>query len=212
MKRSHLLSTLCAMLFALSHSSHAATIAMSTFDSNLDGWTSNIPTEISWSSIGGNPGGYARHEDSTGNATFLLAPSSFLGDWSSLNGTGTISFDHKIFSAGTGINNFVAYQVAISGPDGSAIWLGSTPNQATDWLSITAPIVETSWSVTGTWLDILSNVDTLQIRIELVANDGNDISGLDNIQLSSVPIPAAVWLFGSGLIGLIGFARRKSRV
>lgn len=25
-----------------------------------------------------------------------------------------------------------------------------------------------------------------------------------------VPIPAAVWLFGSGLIGLIGFARRKA--
>ena len=28
-------------------------------------------------------------------------------------------------------------------------------------------------------------------------------------QMSSVPVPAAVWLFGSGLIGLIGFARRK---
>ena len=29
------------------------------------------------------------------------------------------------------------------------------------------------------------------------------------LNLSAVPIPAAVWLFGSGLIGLIGFARRK---
>lgn len=27
--------------------------------------------------------------------------------------------------------------------------------------------------------------------------------------VSAVPIPAAVWLFGSGLIGLVGFARRK---
>ena len=27
--------------------------------------------------------------------------------------------------------------------------------------------------------------------------------------LASVPVPAAVWLFGSGLIGLIGIARRK---
>jgi len=26
---------------------------------------------------------------------------------------------------------------------------------------------------------------------------------------TTVPVPAAVWLFGSGLIGLIGFARRK---
>ena len=28
--------------------------------------------------------------------------------------------------------------------------------------------------------------------------------------LSAVPVPAAVWLFGSGLIGLIGLARRKT--
>ena len=27
---------------------------------------------------------------------------------------------------------------------------------------------------------------------------------------SLVPIPAAIWLFGSGLIGLIGLARRKA--
>jgi PKD repeat protein len=29
------------------------------------------------------------------------------------------------------------------------------------------------------------------------------------INVSAVPVPAAVWLFGSGLIGLIGIARRK---
>ena len=31
----------------------------------------------------------------------------------------------------------------------------------------------------------------------------------DNLNFSPVPIPAAVWLFGSGLIGLIGAARRR---
>ena len=30
-----------------------------------------------------------------------------------------------------------------------------------------------------------------------------------NFGQSTVPVPAAVWLFGSGLIGLIGLARRK---
>ena len=30
-----------------------------------------------------------------------------------------------------------------------------------------------------------------------------------NLKFSPVPVPAAVWLFGSGLIGLIGIARRK---
>ena len=32
------------------------------------------------------------------------------------------------------------------------------------------------------------------------------------VQVSPVPIPSAVWLFGSGLLGLIGLARRKVRV
>jgi len=30
-----------------------------------------------------------------------------------------------------------------------------------------------------------------------------------NVTISSVPVPAAVWLFASGLLGLVGFARRK---
>jgi hypothetical protein len=41
--------------------------------------------------------------------------------------------------------------------------------------------------------------------------NGYEYSG-DNfggISLSTVPVPAAAWLFGSGLIGLIGIARRK---
>jgi len=31
------------------------------------------------------------------------------------------------------------------------------------------------------------------------------------VNVAAVPIPAAVWLFGSGLLGLIGVARRKAR-
>ena len=38
--------------------------------------------------------------------------------------------------------------------------------------------------------------------------DPFDFSVLDSGQTSPVPIPAAIWLFGSGLIGLVGFARR----
>jgi len=35
---------------------------------------------------------------------------------------------------------------------------------------------------------------------------------LDDIEIAAVPVPAAAWLFGSGLLGLIGVARRKVRV
>lgn len=34
-------------------------------------------------------------------------------------------------------------------------------------------------------------------------------SGASYLSVAAVPVPAAVWLFGSGLIGLTGFARRK---
>ena len=33
----------------------------------------------------------------------------------------------------------------------------------------------------------------------------------DNVTVSAVPVPAAAWLFGSGLIGLVGVARRKAQ-
>jgi len=40
---------------------------------------------------------------------------------------------------------------------------------------------------------------------------GNVEYAFDNFSItaSTVPIPAAVWLFGSGLLGMIGVARKK---
>lgn len=34
---------------------------------------------------------------------------------------------------------------------------------------------------------------------------------IDNIVVSAIPVPPAVWLFASGLLGLIGIARRKDQ-
>lgn len=41
--------------------------------------------------------------------------------------------------------------------------------------------------------------------------DEETTNGLIKLAVNPVPIPSAVWLFGSGLIGLIGIARRKTR-
>ena len=46
------------------------------------------------------------------------------------------------------------------------------------------------------------------INVHTAANGGGEIRG----QLTAVPSPAAVWLFGSGLLGLIGISRRKKTV
>ena len=41
---------------------------------------------------------------------------------------------------------------------------------------------------------------------------GESMTFTQTIMLNTVPVPAAAWLFGSGLIGLIGVARRKQSV
>jgi len=41
------------------------------------------------------------------------------------------------------------------------------------------------------------------------STSGNSNFGVYLVQTSVVPVPAAAWLFGSGLIGLAGYARRK---
>lgn len=59
--------------------------------------------------------------------------------------------------------------------------------------------------------------------VNLLDLDPNGFNGFTNTEnftvdtlnisvtgVSAVPVPAAVWLFGSGLIGLFGFARKKS--
>ena len=45
------------------------------------------------------------------------------------------------------------------------------------------------------------------INIHTTTFAGGEIRG--QVQVSAVPIPAAAWLFSSGLLGLVGMARRK---
>jgi hypothetical protein len=56
----------------------------------------------------------------------------------------------------------------------------------------------------------LLNQDQAFTEFTLVKTTLNDGIGLDEMYFSSVPIPPALYLFGSGLIGLVGMARRKT--
>jgi len=71
-------------------------------------------------------------------------------------------------------------------------------------------ISDASWSGfnAGSYSLDLGGQNIGRIRIE-DQPVGTHIVGIDNLAFSPVPVPAAAWLFGSGLIGLIGIARRK---
>ena len=62
----------------------------------------------------------------------------------------------------------------------------------------------------GLWYGTVVNFGN--VGAAWTAFDGTPYTEKFNIQLngtSAVPVPAAVWLFGSGLVGLVGVARRK---
>lgn len=50
---------------------------------------------------------------------------------------------------------------------------------------------------------------SIGIRMEFTLTPGDSASVTSRFEVEAVPVPAAVWLFGSGLLGLIGVARRK---
>jgi len=59
----------------------------------------------------------------------------------------------------------------------------------------------------------LSTIDSDNTEVLFNGTGGPDfLMSVLTIETTIVPVPAAVWLFGSGLIGLIGVAMRKSRV
>jgi hypothetical protein len=78
-----------------------------------------------------------------------------------------------------------------------------------------------AWTVTGTPLADAGAGTWTGILVATGNINGDYWSGFNNVQYteifnltitadaSAVPVPAAAWLFGSGLLGLVGVARRK---
>jgi hypothetical protein len=119
----------------------------------------------------------------------------------------TVSFDYRGTTAAGGVIFAELFsELAVSGVSKSELLGGGPlfPNANPD-------VWETA--VFNTTLG--DNVDggvTLQLKASCGA-DANCVADIyfDNASMvvNPVPVPAAVWLFGSGLIGLIGIARRR---
>jgi hypothetical protein len=59
-----------------------------------------------------------------------------------------------------------------------------------------------------TFADVISDLTDGSLRIGMHVQDFSG-GGSESFVNNPVPVPAAVWLFGSGLLGLVGVARRK---
>ena len=98
--------------------------------------------------------------------------------------------------------------VDISGPAGSARWQAPNVDPADGWVNLQNPITESAWVLqTGTWAGLLANVTELRIFMP-DSSTASEVTGIDNVSLTPVPLPATLLFFLSGLIGLIGLKKR----
>jgi hypothetical protein len=109
---------------------------------------------------------------------------------------------HVVFSD-NGDGSWGAEVFDVTNTSGGSITLSNDANfiLGIDWGSgYFGDTNSTLTSSPDTYLIVFSGVDSQERPIR-----GNTLA----VDLAPIPVPAAVWLFGSGLIGLAGVARRK---
>lgn len=97
------------------------------------------------------------------------------------------------------VNGVIGFSHA--GVDGNDLLNG--PAGTWDMASSLEPVIGT-----GEFLQWMLS-DVVTTGGVLVFNDGTTPSAF-TATVSEVPVPAGIWLFGSGLVGLVGIARRKA--
>jgi len=198
------------LLLGLPFQTHGALI--STFNSNTEGWsTTDSTVDLQWVS-----GGYVEELDTSpyGAVWYFVSPGSWDGNWSSYIG-GTLQYDMrfwKVSSTGSryGIGTLDTIRI-YSGAANYAAWISSYNPTSTGpyWDTLEFQLSETSSSsITGTksFNEIMSDVTALNIRGDWWTMA--DRTGLDNVSVDVVPIPSALWLLGSGLVGIAGIRRK----
>ena len=72
------------------------------------------------------------------------------------------------------------------------------------WTSASDPVDLSGYTTWDNWLTV--SVETANVAKLVFSATGNDgfWPSIDNMVINEVPVPAALWLFGSGLLGLFG--------
>lgn len=162
------------------------------------GWTSlNIDSAGGWRSSGGNPGAQFIINDNGLSSRDPIISQSVSGF--DIGTTYILSWDlalHVNFSGGGTGTSF-------------GVFLDGSPLLLTEFLG-------SGWQGYGVRFDATNTSHVISFAAELDprtpgVSKTTDVSyRIDNVNLQVVPIPAGLWLLGSGVIALIGF-RKKFR-
>jgi len=120
---------------------------------------------------------------------------------SSAAGTLTITLTDTTFSQPS-----TAYTLHIGGTTGGTVNVSAyDPADANNPIAVLGPF--SSGAFSGTASGTSSNDQTAMSLTTAIAHEGATVTSF-NAELRPVPIPAALWLLGSGLVGLVGMRRR----
>lgn len=201
-----LLSGSLVMAALLLTASLAQAALVSAFDSNKEGWTmTGDVSSYTYSSSGGNPGGYIRYVDAaTGSIVYFNSPNSWDGNWTGYIG-GNLSFDLKLISGSGPFGSQT--DIIITGPSLTVSKTFLTALPSTNWSHYEVSLTAASFGATpANFANVMANVTSLRIRGEFI--NGNESEGLDNVMVTT-PLPGAFWLMAAGLLGLVS-RRRQS--
>jgi len=170
------------------------------------------------------------------NANIAVTSMDFDGIYA---GTGSIN-DDGTMGAFESIDDFfgqpwsATQETAVITNSNGVAWAGSNANGSWDHSADIANMTENQVAVGVFWnwnsshndVPVLAVFDCTSVTTcigQTTGADGELFGGMQNGptagalpifngtgNLSAVPLPAAAWLFGSGLLGLVGMARRKA--
>jgi len=201
------------LALTFSTTSMADLVPNGDFESGGDDWGVETAAGASFTfpTSGGNSGGYLRMDNTSadwgGVAISTDDPAaSLLSVFKDGSGNGLV--------AGDSYNFLFDMQQTGAGAGGIKIesWgeTGEISNSGDQIFAATSDWQSFSYNYT-----VADNATRLKIVLLGVGGGGEGrVFGFDNVCVDSctpseVPVPAAVWLFGSGLLGLVGVARRK---
>jgi len=201
-----------ALALTASATSMAALVPNGDFESGGDSWGVEPAggASFSFEATGGNGDGYLKMDNTTavwgGVAISTDDPAgALLSEFTDGDGNGLVA---------NGNYDFLFDMKALSGPGGGSGIKIESWNEA-GFVSTTGDQV---FAATTDWQSFSYNytVDAgaTRLKIVLLGINADSVMGYDNVciddcSVAAVPVPAAAWLFGSGLLGLFGIARRK---